>query len=288
MYKVELSKENIRLVEDEIKEEEFNDPLLNVRNTINSAYTETPSCLNVIQESKLENQNKIIYHLSIDEKELMDYVKSIKATPGTLMAILLSKAIKKENINSEHIIRINICCDLRKLLNAPLAHQYLVGGIVFDYDEKLASLNFIDQIKAIREKVKESLEEPQSLNAISSIYNLLLTFSNLKDETTIKQIATMLNNKTKGIVSGNISYIGKTNCGDIEKYITDFKIITNSQNPLLLEISAINGKFYLDFIQNFEDERYIKAFKEELESLKIKYEVKDVNKIELPKFKHVI
>ena len=47
-------------------------------------------------------------------------------------------------------------------------------------------------------------------------------------------------------------------------------------------------KFYLDFIQNFEDERYIKAFKEELESLKIKYEVKDVNKIELPKFKHVI
>ena len=142
-YNVELSKENIRLVEDEIKEEEFNDSLLNVINTINPARTETPSCLNVIQESKLKNQNKVIYHLSIDEKELMDYVKSIKATPGTLMAILLSKAIKKENINSEHIIRINICCDLRKLLNAPLAHQYLVGGIVFDYDEKLAIIIFL-------------------------------------------------------------------------------------------------------------------------------------------------
>ena len=113
-------------------------------------------------------------------------------------------------------------------------------------------------------------------------------FSNLKDETKIKQIAAMLNNKTKETVSGSISYVGKANFGDIEKYITDFKTITNSQNPLLLKISAINGKFYLDFIQNFEDERYIKAFKEELESLKIKYEVKDVNKIELPKFKHVI
>ena len=287
-YNVELSKENIRLVEDEIKEEEFNDPLLNVKNAIKPARTETPICLNVIQENKLENQNKIIYHLSIDEKELMDYVKSIKATPGTLMALLLSKAIKKENINSEHIIRINICCDLRKLLNSPFAHQCLVGAILFDYDEKLTSLSFEDQIKAIREKIKESLEEPQSLNAISSAYNLLLMFSNLKDETKIKQIAAMLNNKTKETVSGSISYVGKANFGDIEKYITDFKTITISHTPLVIEISAVNGKFYLDFIQNFEDERYIKAFKEELESLKIKYEVKDVNKIELPKFKHII
>ena len=30
----------------------------------------------------------------------MDYVKTIKATPNTLMALLLAKAIKKENVNS--------------------------------------------------------------------------------------------------------------------------------------------------------------------------------------------
>ena len=74
----------------------------------------------------------------------------------------------------------------------------------------------------------------------------------------------------------------------MEKYITDFKTIISSVIPLGIEISAVNGKFYLDFIQNFEDERYIKAFKEELDSLKIKYEVKDVNKLDLPKFKSVI
>ena len=74
----------------------------------------------------------------------------------------------------------------------------------------------------------------------------------------------------------------------MEKYITDFKTIISSVIPLGVEISAVNGKFYLDFIQNFEDERYIKAFKEELDSLKIKYEVKDVNKLDLPKFKSVI
>ena len=90
-----------------------------------------------------------------------------------------------------------ICCDLRKLLNAPLAHQCLVTGILFDYDEKMTNLNIEDQIKSIREKIKEFLKEPQSLNAISSTYNLLLMLSNLKDETKIKQITNMLGIKQK-------------------------------------------------------------------------------------------
>ena len=214
----------------------------------------------------------------------MDYVKTIKATPNTLMALLLAKAIKKENVNSDKIIRMNICFDLRKLLNTPLAHQCLVGAILFDYDEKLINLSLEEQIKVVREKVKESLEEPQSLNSISSAYNLLLMLSNLKDEDKIKQISGIINNKTKETVSASISYVGKANFGDIEQYITDFKTITISHTPIMIEISAVNGRFYLDFIQNFEDERYIKAFKEELESLKIKYEVKDVCKIELPGF----
>ena len=283
-YKVELSKENIRLIDDEIKEEEINDPLLNIKNIIKPERIETPVCLNVIKENLLENQNKVLYHLSIDEKELMDYVKTIKATPNTLMALLLAKAIKKENVNSDKIIRMNICFDLRKLLNTPLAHQCLVGAILFDYDEKLINLSFEEQIKVVREKVKESLEEPQSLNSILSAYNLLLMLSNLKDEDKIKQISGIINNKTKETVSASISYVGRANFGDIEQYITDFKTITISHTPIMIEISAVNGRFYLDFIQNFEDERYIKAFKEELESLKIKYEVKDVCKIELPGF----
>ena len=283
-YKVELSKENIRLIEDEIKEEEINDPFLNIKNIAKPERVEKPICLNVIKENKLENQNKILYHLSIDEKELMDYIKTIKATPNSLIALLLAKAIKKENVNSDKIIRMNICFDLRKLLNTPLAHQCLVGAILFDYDEKLTNLSLEEQIKIVREKVKESLEEPQSSNAISSAYNLLLMLSNLKGEDKIKQISDIINNKTKDTVSASISYVGKANFGDIEQYITDFKTITISHTPIMIEISAVNGRFYLDFIQNFEDERYIKAFKEELESLKIKYEVKDVCKIELPTF----
>ncbi len=103
---------------------------------------------------------------------------------------------------------MNICFDLRKLLNTPLAHQCLVGAILFDYDEKLAN--------------NLSLEEQQSSNTISSTYNFLLMNSNLEDKSKISQISTMINNKVKEAISGCISYVGKANFGDIEQYITDF------------------------------------------------------------------
>ena len=146
---IELSKENIRLVEDEISEEEFNDPLLTTKKLMQLPKLDLNPGLNIIKENHLENQGNCIYHLVIDEKELMDYIKSIKATPNTLMALLLSKAMKKENPESKNFVRMSICVDLRKLLDAPLAHQTLVTGLIFDYDQSFDNLNIEEEIKTI-------------------------------------------------------------------------------------------------------------------------------------------
>ena len=91
--------------------------------------------------------------------------------------------------------------------------------------------------------------------------------------------------KAGELISGVVSYVGKANFGDSEKYITSFKTETDTPSPILIEVAAVNGKFYLDFIQNFKDERYFNAFKKELEKLNIKCEVRDPIKQDLPRFK---
>ena len=285
---IELSKENIRLVEDEISKEEFNDPLLTTKKLMQLPKLDLNPGLNIIKENHLENQGNCIYHLVIDEKELMDYIKSIKATPNTLMALLLSKAMKKENPESKNFVRMSICVDLRKLLDAPLAHQTLVTGLVFDYDQSFANLNIEEEIKKIRETVSEFIKEPKSLFLISSSYYYLMMLSKEKDINKARLIAAKNKESMGGLVSGVISYVGKANFGDAEKYITEFRTETDCPSPILVEIAAVNGKFYLDFIQNFEDERYINAFKKELDNLNIKYEVKDLIKLDLPRMKSII
>ena len=177
------------------------------------------------------------------------------------------KEKEKENPEAKNFVRMSICVDLRKLLDAPLAHQSLVSGIIFDYDESFANLNIEDQIKKIRQEVSESIKEPKSLFYISSSYYYLMMLSKEKDINKARQIATANKESTGGFVSGVISYVGKANFGESEKYITDFRTTTDNPSALLVEIAAVNGKFYLDFIQNFKDERYFNAFKKELEDL---------------------
>jgi len=218
----------------------------------------------------------------------MDYIKSIKATPGSLISLLLSKTIRKENPDSKNVVRMSICVDLRKLLDAPLAHQSLVSGVIYDYDESFTNLKIEDEIKKIRENINESIKEPKSLFYISSSYYYLSMLSKEKDINKARQIANKNKETMGGLISGVISYVGKANFGDSEKYITDFRTATDSSTPVLIEIAAVNGKFYLDFIQRFKDERYLNAFKKELEELKIKYEVKDLIKLDLPRMKSII
>ncbi|MBQ7715560.1 MAG: hypothetical protein IJT70_06800, partial [Clostridia bacterium] len=49
--------------------------------------------------------------------------------------------------------------------------------------------------------------------------------------------------------------------------------LPSSATPLTLELSAINGSFYVNFMQYFENECYLNAFIKELRENEIDYDV---------------
>jgi hypothetical protein len=80
--------------------------------------------------------------------------------------------------------------------------------------------------------------------------------------------------------------VGKANYREAEQYIRDFRLWTSSTaNSLNVEISAVNGRFTLDFLQTFSSPVFVNAFLKELEDNGIVYDLQDVNKLELPNIK---
>jgi tRNA G46 methylase TrmB len=80
--------------------------------------------------------------------------------------------------------------------------------------------------------------------------------------------------------------VGKANYKEAEQYIRDFRAWTSSAaNGLTVEISAVNGRFILDFLQTFSSPVFVNAFLKELEDNGIVYDLQDVNKLELPNIK---
>lgn len=281
-YKVELSKENIRLIEDEISEEEYVDPLLKYKGAKPENNPLNPA-LNFVFDSK--EPKKTHWHLVIDEKELLDIAKPLKASPGTLILILLGKAINKLNKDSKYDIRLNLCYDQRKVLDTPLAHNSLVGGIQYIYND---NLSLEESIKELRETVKKTIQKENANKLLTNYIGIITLLSQLKDDNAIRQVVDAINQKTSSLITSSLSYVGKANFGDAEKYITDFVTIANVRMGILIELAAVNNKFYLDYIQNFDGDEYFYSFTKELDNINIKYEIKEKTTPNVAKIKLVI
>jgi tRNA G46 methylase TrmB len=99
-------------------------------------------------------------------------------------------------------------------------------------------------------------------------------------------VAGYINALAARVMTATVSYVGKANYQEAERYIRDFRAWTSSAaDGLTIEISAVNGRFTLDFLQTFSSPVFVNAFLKELEENGIVYDLQDVNELELPNIK---
>ena len=74
-----------------------------------------------------------------------------------------------------------------------------------------------------------------------------------------------------------VGYMNKNKTVLYEKPVYIEKIV----DGMTVEISAVNGRFTLDFLQTFSNPIFVNAFLKELEENGIVYDLQDVNELEL-------
>ena len=287
-YNVSLKEDGIRLVGDEISAEEWIDPVVSRTDLPTPKQNELMSdALNVITTAGLEEDRRhTVYSVAISEKEFMRFNLDNDGSPGTMVALLLSRAIAKLFPESENAIRVALCVNQRKALNAPLAHQSLVGGVMLEYKDKLRDWSLEMQGTAYRGMVFAQTQEENVLRGIASfkgVNGMLLTKES--DQERIG-VASYINSLAGKLTTATVSYVGKADYKEAEQYIRDFRLWTSPMgNNLLVEISAVNGRFTLDFLQSFSSPVIVNAFLKELDENGIIYDLQDVNELELQNIK---
>lgn len=199
--------------------------------------------------------------------------------------MILSRSIAELFPNAHDVIRIILCVNQRKALHAPLAHQSLVGGALLEYGENLRHLPLKQQIQAYRNMVFAQTDEDNVLAGISSVVGLtnkLLSKNTTKERIALASFADEMARRTG---TACVSYVGKANFMEAEKYVQEFHLWTYSALPITIEISAVNGKFTFDFIQHFQSPIYVEAFLKELDKHGISYGFQDGIMEELPNIK---
>ena len=287
-YNVKLKEDGIRLVGDEISEEEWIDPVVSRTDLPAPKQNELmPDALNIRTMAGLEDDRRhTVYSIAISEAEFMRFNLDNNGSPGTMVSLLLSRAIAKLYPDSDDIIRIALCVNQRKALNAPLAHHSLVGAVMLEYKDKMCDWSLDMQSTAYRGMVFAQVQEEKVLMGVASfkgINDMLLTKES--DQERIG-VASYINSLAAKLTTATVSYVGKADYKEAEQYIRNFRLLTSPLgNNLLVEISAVNGRFTLDFLQSFSSPVIVNAFLNELDENGIIYDLQDVNELKLPNIK---
>ena len=277
-YNVTLKEEGIRLVGDGAGRTDLPFP---------TQRPQMPDALNLITSAGLEKDHRrTVYSIAVSESEFMRFNLDNDGSPGTMVCLLLSRAIAKLFPEAENTIRLALCVNQRKALHAPLAHQSLVGGVMLEYKDQLRDWDLEQQGTAYRGMVFAQAQEENVLMGVGSIRAINGMILTKESDAERKQAASGIRAMTGRLITATVSYVGKANYREAEQYIRDFRLWTSSAGDgLLIEMSAVNGRFTLDFLQTFSSPVFVNAFLKELEENGIVYDLQDVNELELPNVK---
>ena len=284
-YGAELRRDGIRLVEDSISPEEYDDPAPRITKEppADTGEASLPALNPVILSNLKDNTTKTVFSVSLSETGFMRFNTGRDGSPATMIALFLSRAIAGLHPDCPNPIRISLCVNQRKALGAPLAHQSLVGGAWLEYKEKMRSWPLEKQATVYRGMVFLQTMDERVLEGMTYINrNTRRLLSIASDEARAAE-AKKNSDDLKRALTATVSYVGQGNLGDAERYIRDFHTWANAMNEnILIEVSAINGRFILDFSQNFSSPIYWKAFLGQLEENGIPYETQPAVPLRLP------
>ena len=157
---------------------------------------------------------------------------------------------------------------------------------MLDYREKMWTWPLDRQATAYRGMVLAQTTEERVLESVESQKGISrLILSKQSDQERIA-VAEAIGEMAGRITSATVSHVGKANYREAEQYIRDFRAWTcSSGGTILIEISAVNGRFTLDFTQPCADPLFVNAFLKELDENGITYDLQDVMKLEVPDVK---
>ena len=280
-YGKELSSANIRLAGDPVDEREWEDPA-------DRPVTSSPFCqikkwskpgFQIADGGLVALREKgIVYNIRINETEFMRFNLSHDGSPGTIVALFLARAIEKLHPEKADPVVIAMCVNQRKALKAPLAHQSLVGDVRLVYGDRIKKLEFKDQATAFRGMVALQSDPDIVMEEIREYQEVVADLKSLPSEADKHRYCIDRMNRMTSYFTATVSYVGNADMGDAEYYIQEFHALPStalpsSATPLTLELSAMNGSFYVNFMQFFEGELYLNAFIQELRDNDINYDV---------------
>jgi hypothetical protein len=222
----------------------------------------------------LTKSSPVIWDVKIPEDAFVKFVRENDSTPGTMVELLMGKAIDSLYPDRSKPIISSYVINARPMVGAEATNHNCLGMSIFDYSPIVSSMPLSTQGTVYRGKTFVQSREEQvaaglAVNA-STVKGIMNSTPSLKAR---KDIFTAMFNGGEGFISYLVSYPGKWKYPTIGQYMKEFWTHPPCTFSLMVILGAAGGNISLSIQQRFTGSSVVNAFLSLLEENGIAYEV---------------
>ena len=219
--------------------------------------------------------------IDIEAEHLMKYARTHDGSPNSVLSALMFRACSRLFPDASQI-SCGIVCNYQKDVGCPNTYHDLVRLIHARYPSKLRDWP-IDRLSTVTRGMMYLQMEPETS---WKYYRNLLAYREEIDRRSGKRQKKRYASEHSPLRLGprdtfNISYVGNIGWGGLSGFIQAMYPIT--EGHLMLEVSAVNGKFCISFETLANTEKYLGEFLKVLREENIPYTVGESEKSNLPR-----
>ena len=239
----------------------------------------------IIHDGGANRIEPMIYDIEIPERAFVAFTSSSDASPGTMVSLLMLRALDAAYPNREKPLIGSYVVNARPMLNAVGSYHNCISALDFVYEGQLRAMPFAYQTTAFRGITFLGSDEEKVQRNIAGfdwkVRDILANCHSLEEKkAAFAQMRTAALRRHTSIVS----YIGPWAFPAIGQYIEELWVHAPSANNCLGELSAVNGKIGLSLHLCSDSENIVDRFFEELRENDIPYGVKAMAPNDVPAF----
>ena len=200
--------------------------------------------------------DKTVFFVKLLEAQVMRYCRDFDSTPNVLVSVMLAKAARRWDPESNKPVTVSVCVDHKAMLGCR-NYRLFAGEAVLDFR-------------------KEREKDDISLACTIARGQLLLQAQPENSLWEIKQLKRMLPPPSPDIAKESIcvSYVNNRSFGPLDPYIEEQYIVTSLSKitDILCSVACLNHSFFLAFMQPYSSDKYFRCFLGELDAAGLSYE----------------
>lgn len=219
------------------------------------------------------------YELRFPQEEFMKLCKSKGGSPVTILSIMMSRAIHGIFPDSG-VINSNFPVDVRRELGVEGTYKNCVKSISLPYGDAESAMTDEQLCAHYKELMNAQRAAAHCRAEFNNIIMLLNAIDHLHSYRSKRSIMRFLDDLK--LDTYLISYIGQFNFGENESHIDSVHLYSDCSLGLVMNMTCACGYFTIDFVQDFEENRYVSALAEEFARENVTLEVSDMIEFATP------